>query len=71
MSKFNDEAADYTVWLKHESGAAWLVSDGETSDAVEAWLPKSQCEFPPGCKVGDVVEVTMPNWLAEEKGMLG
>jgi hypothetical protein len=71
MTKFSDEAADYTVLLIHETDGAWLCSDGEDSDALEVWLPKSACDFPPGCKRGQTVEVTCPNWLAEEKGLLG
>ena len=71
MSKFGDEADDYTVRLVRETDAAWLVDDGEDSDAVQVWLPKSQCEFPRGCRAGQVVEVTVPNWLAEEMGMMG
>lgn len=70
MSKFNDEADDYTLRLLRETDASWLCDDGEDSDALEVWLPKSKCEFPGGCRVGQVVEVTIPNWLAEEKGLL-
>jgi hypothetical protein len=71
MTKFNEEADDYTVRLVRESDAAWLVNDGADSDALEARLPKSKCEFPRGCRPGQTVTVTVPNWLAEEKGMLG
>ena len=71
MSKYGDESDSYPVKLIQESGAAWLVSDGDDSDAPQVWLPKSQCEFPRGAKPGQSVEVVVPNWLAEQKGLLG
>lgn len=70
MTKFSDEVNDYTLCLVRETDAAWLCDPGEDSDALQVWLPKSQCEFPRGCKQGQVVEVTIPNWLAEERGLI-
>lgn len=72
MSKFGDESDTYPCRLMAETGAAWLVDDGEDSDMPEAWLPKSQCEMlTKNAKLGSIVEIIVPNWLAEQKGLLG
>lgn len=51
---------DIALDKKHETSAAFLVSDGVT----ECWLPKSQCEM------NDDGTFTMPEWLAKEKGLI-
>lgn len=59
---------DITVRLHQETERAILVSDdGDNDKAV--WLPKSQVEFvqKPG---SDVIEVTLPEWLATERGLV-
>ena len=71
MGKFGEESDTYTVRLVMETAQAWLVDDGEDSDAPQVWLPKSQRTFPRACHVGKLVDVEVPNWLAEEKGLLG
>lgn len=38
-------------------------------DKVEIWLPKSQIEYERDFAKG-LVEVTMPVWLAKEKGIV-
>lgn len=69
---FRYETDTYPVKLIRETESAWLVSDGDDSDALEAWLPKSQCTLHPhNAKPGMVAEVEMPYWLADEKGLLG
>lgn len=53
-----------------ETANALLVSDdGDAERSV--WLPKSQIEFE-RCHLGGgaVVDVTLPYWLAEEKGLI-
>ena len=66
MSK--KEIADLELWLHHETAAAYLVSElGERDKAV--WLPKSQCEKYER-KNGEVWEFSVPQWLAEEKGLV-
>lgn len=58
---------DVTLQLHHETPKAILVSeDGDKAKAV--WLPLSQVEVEP--KGNGIVEVTMPNWLAMEKGLI-
>jgi hypothetical protein len=51
-----------------ETSRAILVSDdGERKHAV--WLPKQHCEIAPG-KASNRVTVTMPEWLAVDKGLV-
>lgn len=59
---------DVSMTLHVETSAAILVSDdGDKEKAV--WLPKSQVEFTePNAK--QITEVTMPEWLAKEKGLI-
>lgn len=73
---------DLTLVLHHQTEKALLVSaDGNEKRA--AWLPKSQIEFVPtgtyveGVKKVDglpkkfvVVAVTLPDWLAAQKGLI-
>ena len=49
--------------------AAILVED---PDGDEVWLPKSQIEWPEEALAerGDTITVTMPEWLAEKKGLI-
>ncbi len=61
------DLVDVTVHVHHQTDKAILVSDdGERDGAV--WLPLSQVEVemtkPP------IAEVTMPEWLAKDKGLI-
>lgn len=59
---------DLTMRLHHETDRAVLVSDdGEEKHAV--WLPKSQIEYEKAKSPGHVV-VTLPEWLATDKGLV-
>ena len=61
------DLVDLTMQLHVETVKAVLVSDdGEKQNAV--WLPLSQIEIEK--QRGDVVIVTMPEWLAIEKGLV-
>lgn len=57
------ELVDIAVMLKHETKSAYLVNDG----TQDVWLPKSQCEF---AQLGNDGVVTLPLWLAKEKGLI-
>lgn len=69
MRGFRDEDAaeksdliDVAVQIHAETAKAWLVSDtGEKIDAK--WVPKSQAELADGV-------LTLPEWLAKEKGLI-
>ena len=54
---------DLALELRHETARAYLVHDGHQ----DVWLPKSQVELyeQPGGAV-----LTMPYWLAKEKGLI-
>lgn len=65
MSK--SELTDLTLHLHHQTAAAIFVSDdGDSGNAI--WLPKSQIEFTE--PKNNINEVTMPTWLAKEKGLI-
>lgn len=65
---------DISCVIKQERDKAIAVSDGtmETLDNGSQrekwhWLPRSQIEIEPD---GDTFIVTMPVWLAKEKGLI-
>lgn len=63
----SERLTDVSVMLHHETEKAILVSDdGEKSKAI--WLPKSQVEFVH--KQRGMIEVTLPEWLATDKGLV-
>jgi hypothetical protein len=76
-SSKSNELADIEVKMVAETPQAWLVrwGDGIQSSAFggkapkeQAWVPKSQCEL--FNQRGGVSTLTLPQWLAEEKGMV-
>lgn len=61
------DLVDLTMQLHHRTERAILASDdGDKEKAV--WLPLSQIEVL--TKENGIVEVTMPEWLAVEKGLV-
>ena len=59
---------DVSAQLHHRTAKAVLVSsDGERDEAI--WLPLSQIEITGPDKHG-VVEITLPEWLAKDKGLI-
>lgn len=62
---------DLTLTFRHEKPASIAVTDPSKprlNDGKWIWLAKSQIEFERGR--GDTVVVTLPEWLAVEKGLL-
>lgn len=49
-----------------ETEKAWFFFDGNT----EVWLPKSQVEWDPSDRDPNVGTMTMPEWLALDKGLI-
>ena len=66
MGSSRSNLTDVTVQLHHETPKAILVSDGCGGDQV--WLAKSMIEVEEKGK--GIVEVTLPEWLAIEKGLV-
>ena len=68
----NSDLVDLSPRLHAETKLAILVSD----DGVEkhaVWLPRSQIEVVPGPGTGSasgIVLVTLPEWLATERGLV-
>ncbi len=62
-----DEATTFDAEFISETDLAILVD----IDGDEVWLPKSQIEMSDGSlDAGDLIEIDVPDWLAEEKGLL-
>jgi len=62
MSK--NDPVEFTAELKHETDMAYLVNDGDD----DIWIPKSQTEM--YHLSGVHYEFTIPEWLAEVKGIV-
>lgn len=58
---------DIDVAVEVRTGKAVLVHGGDKSKAV--WLPLSQIEIEP-TGVSGIETVTLPEWLALEKGLI-
>lgn len=58
---------DVTVQKLHETDKAVLVTDSVPEKGV--WLPKTQIEIEKS-GIGGLYEVTLPEWLAMEKGLI-
>jgi hypothetical protein len=56
---------DVEVLLKHETKAAYLINDG----TQDIWVPKSQCEIAENPTTATHT-LTLPEWLAKEKGLI-
>ena len=69
MSSHRSNLVDISVQLHHATLKAILVSDdGDRDNGV--WLPKSQVEYDEDSQVGSIIEVTLPEKLAIEKGLV-
>jgi hypothetical protein len=60
----SQETTEITVEILRESERAIQVTDGDVTE----WLPKSQLEYEG--EAGQTVVVTMPEWLAKDKGLI-
>jgi hypothetical protein len=64
-----NDTIDIEVTLHAETALAILVSDDGDEDTA-VWLPKSQIEYPGIAIKGFVITVTLPEWLAMDKGLI-
>ena len=63
------DLVDVTVQKHAETARAILVSDdGDKAKAV--WIPLSQCEIEPVKGSADTFTLTIPEWLAQDKGLI-
>ena len=63
------EPVEVICYITHETEEAYLLHDGDRQE----WVPKSQIssiEIVSSDEVGNVVEVTMPEWMALKKGFI-
>lgn len=62
---------DITVHLRHEKPAAIAVIPTDKISVKWTWLPRSMIEFVrKGAQDSTLIEVTLPEWLAKEKGLI-
>ena len=62
---------DFEVQIKHQTSPAVLIFDPEDEDRIKTiWLPCSQIEIEYKDQSERLATVTMPEWLAIEKGMV-
>lgn len=62
----SDEVVDVDVKVKAQTTQAVLFSDGDT----ECWIPRSQIIDGDEYENGEEVTITIPEWVAEEKGLI-
>ena len=56
-----------SLMLLRQTDLAVLVED---EDQTQAWLPKSQIEIEDQLTPGDVVDVVLPTWLAQQSDLV-
>ena len=60
-----DDSVELDVTVRYETPKAYLIYDGK----VEVWVSKSQIEDSV-IKGGKIVQITVPEWLAKDKGLI-
>lgn len=60
------DLVEVSVQLRHTTERAVLIFDG----AAEVWLPISQIEVTPADPITGMTIITLPEWLAQEKGLI-
>ena len=58
----------YQLTWQTETDRAICVRENEYGEDI--WLPKTEVEYEDGVERGEEVEVEIPDWLAEEVGLL-
>lgn len=62
----NDMVEVEDLEFRHETGAAVIVE----CDGKEISLPQSQIEWSEDAARGDLITIAMPEWLAEDRGLI-
>lgn len=68
MSTLGTKIVDLRLFCWHETDAAFQLS--REYDATKAWVPKSMVHWTPQDKYSLMIDITMPEWLAYEKGLV-
>ncbi len=63
------ELTDLELMVHHRTDKAVLVSTDANREAA-VWLPLSQVEAEEGIRAGKTQIFTLPQWLAEDKGLV-
>ena len=63
----SSDLVDLKLLMREDRPASIAVNLPAKPKGPWIWLPKSQIEY--ARAAGDEVEVTLPQWLAEEKGL--
>lgn len=62
----DENSVDLDVELIKETDGAILITDG----FFEVWILKSQIVWDEYAQEGDTIEINIPEWLAEQKGLI-
>jgi hypothetical protein len=60
---------DMTVFHHGHLSTPLAVCVSEDEDSKKVWLPKSQIEIEDASVEHGPINITLPQWLAEEKGL--
>lgn len=60
---------DLTVILRRETDKAYGIASEDKAGEI-IWLPKSQCQIDDHNPATGRAELTCPEWLAKEKGLI-
>jgi len=58
------------VFYAETDKAIGVREEGDSEDSDMIWLPKSQIEYDDNCSEGDLIDVDIPEWLAEDKDLI-
>jgi hypothetical protein len=67
MSDYSNETDDYDLKVIGQTDAAWQV---ETDKGHRFYLPKGKVDLNGSFVMNAVMTVTVPNWLAEDRGLI-
>jgi hypothetical protein len=66
----SDELIKHQLIPHHETDLALLVATHHEQHKDEwIWLPKSRISYKDDFAMGDVIEIGIPRWLCEKKGL--
>lgn len=69
MAKEESESCELTMHLHHETAKAYLLSEDGVEKSAQ-WLPKSQIEILDKNDRNNIVQIKLPEWLAEKSGLI-